>query len=176
MRRLLPIFLLILLPPAAAQVYKCRLPSGQTEITNKPCQGSTVIEVRPEEKVSEAERRATERELQRARAFLERREAELRAQQRKSGPASAPATPAVPAAVVEAPPRPNPTAADCLRDLSALALDPEQRNRLESDCRRLPGAAPGAPAAAEAPAPLPAGARKEVEPLIPRLLDEPARD
>lgn len=122
---------------AQAQVYKCRLPDGRIEYANRPCDSSTTLAVRPEERISEAERLAAEKELARAKAFIDRREAQQRAddaaqlerlkveaaQQRASRPATLGRNYSSPE--------------ECLRDLDQMVLEAGQRNALENECRRI---------------------------------------
>ena len=66
--------------PAGAEIYKCRLPNGKTEISNVPCpSGSGTVVARPDEPVSESSRRAAEQDVERMRNYVEKREAAQRA-------------------------------------------------------------------------------------------------
>lgn len=122
--------------PVQAQVYKCRLPSGQTEISSQPCRSGTTLEVRQAEKVSEADRLAVERELERARSFIEKSEAEHRADaaaelERERLLASQQRT------TVSNQSRQYSNSDACLRDVAQMPLDAMQRNQMENDCRRI---------------------------------------
>ena len=65
--------------PATADVYKCRLPNGQTEISNSPCaSGSGTLKVRPDDTVPEQSRLQAERDAARMREYAEKREAAKR--------------------------------------------------------------------------------------------------
>ncbi|MCE1240269.1 MAG: DUF4124 domain-containing protein [Azonexaceae bacterium] len=186
MFRLFPLLLVLVVPAASAQVYKCRLPNGQTEITNKPCQGSATVEVRPEEKISESERLATERELARARAFIEQREA--LAERERAAESARQRQLASERPVAEAP-RIYTGQEDCLRDIAARTEDGDERRRLEAECRRLPTVPvttyvpyPVAvpmhrhPAGIETPPPTPQPRPpKVVEPKVPSIVFEPIK-
>lgn len=127
--------------PASAEIYKCRLPDGKTEISNSPCSvGSNTITTRPDERVSEASRRQAEREVERMRQFVEKREASQRAeeaaareeraasqQQRNNASRPPPA----------APPRQYGSAEECLRNVEPMALEASQRAQMEADCHNI---------------------------------------
>lgn len=138
---LLAIATLISLPaPARAEIYKCRLPDGRTEISNIPCPtGSGTLTVRPDERVPEAARRAAEQEVERMRAFVEKREAAQRAdemaereQQRASG-----GQPRNVEASRPPPPRQVGNTEECLRQLEPMVLEANQRTQMEAECRSL---------------------------------------
>jgi len=137
LRTLITVAALISLPaPASAEIYKCRLPNGNTEIANVPCpSGSGTVTVRPDEPVSEASRRQAEREVERMRDYVEKREAVQRAEekaereeqavsQRQSSSASRT-------------PRNYGSAEECLRDVAQMALEITQRAQMEADCRSI---------------------------------------
>lgn len=136
MRKIVFVLLASLALPLQAQVYKCRLANGQTEISSQPCQGSKTVEVRAEEKISEADRQAAERDLERARNYLDKREASQRAdheaelKQQRQQASQQRATSASHA-------RNYSNANECLRDLAQMTLEASQYAQMESDCRRL---------------------------------------
>lgn len=135
MRRiLLPLLAgLLFIQPASAEIYKCRLPNGKTEISNSPCPGgSGTLTVRPDETVPEANRQQAERDVERMRNFVEKREnaqraeiaAERQAQsQKQSGTAT--------------PPRSYGDPDACLREVAQRALEATQRAQMEAECRNL---------------------------------------
>lgn len=127
--------------PAWAQVYKCRTPDGGVEYANKPCaNAASTLKTIPEERVPEANRRAAEREAERMREYVEKREAEQQAaaaalrERERQAAASAPR------------PAPPPTSSrsteECLNDLDQRALEPHQRSELEAACRNNPATTP----------------------------------
>lgn len=123
--------LLALSIDAGAEVYKCRLPDGQMEITNAPCpKGSGTVTVRPDEKVSEADRLQAEREVERMRLQADRMEAAQRAAEteRIAAQKRNPAVNAPPAAETR-------TVEECLHDVGQQALDAHQRAEQEATCR-----------------------------------------
>ncbi len=131
-----PLLIVLALPlPAMADAYKCRQPSGQTEISNRPCSaGSSTVSVKQDEVISDARRREAERDVERMRSYVERREAEQRA--------AAPPTPEAPStrSVAPVPPAPARRYGDpeaCLQNLEQQVLEASQRARLEAECRNL---------------------------------------
>lgn len=124
---------LLLIQPAAAEIYKCRLPNGKTEISNSPCPGgSGTVTVRPDETVSETNRQQAERDVERMRNYVDKREntqradmaAERQAQnQKQAGTAN--------------PVRSYGDPDACLRDIAQRALEASQRAQLETECRSL---------------------------------------
>ena len=68
---------LLLALPAQADVYKCRLANGKTEISNSPCSGgSSTVTVRPDDTVSEQNRQQAELDAERMQTFVDKRAAE----------------------------------------------------------------------------------------------------
>ena len=133
-RELLPLLAgLLLIQPASAEIYKCRLPNGKTEISNSPCPGgSGTVTIRPDETVPEANRQQAERDVERMRNFVEKREnaqradiaAERQAQsQKQAGTAT--------------PPRSYGDPDACLREVAQRALEAAQRAQMEAECRNL---------------------------------------
>lgn len=148
LKLLLPLLPLMFSVPVAAEIYKCRLPSGQSEISNTPCSAGNTLKTRPEERVSDADRQQAERDLERMRDYVEKREAaqrvesagelerqRLQAGQRSVGSVSGNYS----------------NAEECLRDVSQMALNAMQRAQLEADCRQI---APRAPTAISTPYPV----------------------
>jgi hypothetical protein len=129
------LLLLAIALPASAEIYKCRLPNGKTEIANVPCpSGSGTITVRPDEPVPEASRQQAERDVERMRGYVEKREAAQRAevaaerqerasQQQSSSPSRTP--------------RNYGSAEECLRDIGQMALEATQRAQMEAECRNI---------------------------------------
>jgi hypothetical protein len=122
--------------PANADIYKCRLPDGKTEISNIPCPtGSGTVTARPDERVSEAARRAAEQDVARMRSYVEKREAVQRAEvaaEREARPASQPSTSSAS--------RPQPQSGnseECLRNVAQMVLETSQRAQMEADCRNI---------------------------------------
>lgn len=128
--------------PAGAEIYKCRLPNGKTEIANVPCPiGSGTVTVRPDETVSESSRRAAEQDVERMRNYVEKREAVQRAdeaaqrdeqraasqQSRNTGQQYG-------------------NAQECLRNVAQMVLEASQRALMEADCRTLVSPQPVYPA------------------------------
>ena len=113
---------------ARADVYKCRLPNGSTEISSSPCAGgSSTVKTVADDIVSEENRRQAERNVEQMRSDAEKLEAARRAdqanerkQQEKQQQASGP-----PPGAIE----------DCLRGLDRMALDAARHAELEATCR-----------------------------------------
>jgi hypothetical protein len=124
------LFGLLLAQLAMAEIYKCRLPNGKTEISNAPCpNGSGTLAVRPDETVSETNRQQAERDVERMRNYVDKREnaqradaaAERQAQnQRQSAAARRYGDPEA-----------------CLRDVAQQALEATQRAQLEAECHSM---------------------------------------
>lgn len=130
----------LILPIAGhAQIYKCRLPGGQTEISNSPCSNpASTLGVRPEETVPAARREQAERDVERMRSFVEKREAAQRADDEAESRRQA--------EVLEAHARQRVYRAnsmdDCLAELDQQAVDSRRRAELEAICRAKPRPAP----------------------------------
>ena len=142
--RTLPLALLAALAFASAahaEAYKCRLPDGQIEISNRPCTGGgTTLTVRPDETISEAQRQAAERENERMRQRADKLEADNRAsdaaaqrEQEREERAAARERASQP----HFSPRNYSTADDCLRALDQTPMEPSQRSSMEGECRRI---------------------------------------
>ena len=118
--------------PANAEIYKCRQANGKTEISNSPCPaGSGTVTVRPDDTVSEENRRQAERNVERMQSFVEKREAEQLAdekieQERQAGERQL----AAQQRVYESTSMDN-----CLRELAQQSIDPQRRAELEAICR-----------------------------------------
>lgn len=144
--------------PALAEVYKCRLPNGQTEISSQPCANGSTLAVRPEEKVSEEARQSAEQDLARARAFIEKREASQRASEagdlERARLNAAQERQRSPQERRQPSPEHNYSNTDqCLRDVDQMVLDALQRSALEADCRRIGGAPQSPPQIIYVPVP-----------------------
>ncbi len=124
---------LLFTQPAGAEIYKCRLPGGKVEISNSPCPGgSGTVAVRPEETVSEANRQQAERDVERMRNFVDRRESAQRAEAAAERQAQSQRQ-----AAGSPPPLRYGDPDACLRDLAQQALEATQRAQLEAECRSL---------------------------------------
>lgn len=137
-RLALPLLLAMLCGAATADIYKCRLPDGSTEIANRPCpSGAGTLASRPDDVIPEARRREAERDAERMRALVEQRET-----QQRTGAAPSPQGGVLPL------PHENQKAAgrrsvdDCLRELDRHPLDVQQRSQLENACRNNPDIQP----------------------------------
>jgi hypothetical protein len=140
MRKIIIAALIWLPPLASAEIYKCRLQNGNTEISNLPCAiGSETITSRPDERVSESARRQAEREVERMRQYVEKREAAQRAeetaareeraasnQRQRNNANPAPATPP-----------PYARAEECLQNIEGMALEASQRAQMEAECHSI---------------------------------------
>jgi hypothetical protein len=126
---------------AGAEIYKCRLANGKTEITNAPCpSGSGTVTVRRDEPVSEKSRRQAEKDVERMRNYVDSREAAQRAEEaaeRKERAASQQQRDNT-----SHTPRQYGSAEECLRNLEPMALEASQRARMEADCRSMVSAPP----------------------------------
>ena len=118
--------------PANAEIYKCRQANGKTEISNSSCSGgSNTVTVRPDDTVSEENRRQAERNVERMQSFVEKREAEQLAdekieQERQASERQS----VVQQRVYESTGMDN-----CLRELAQQSIDPQRRAELEAICR-----------------------------------------
>ncbi len=149
---LIPFIALAAALPVSADIYKCRLANGQTEISSSPCTGASTIAVRPEERVTEEARQSAEQDLARARAFIEKREANQRADEASE----------LERARLNAAQQRNPVSQgrnysntdQCLRDVDQMVLDAIQRSTMEADCRRIGGSAQSTPQTIYVPVPV----------------------
>lgn len=135
--------------PAGADVYKCRLPDGRIEIANAPCaRNAGTLEQRPEESVSAERKAESERDLERQRAFVEKREAarreeeklemEREARQREAAAREAAAAPApAPAPTTTYVPVPVPVSPvdQCIQRVYRQPLSNAERNRRIQQCQ-----------------------------------------
>lgn len=149
LKLLLPLAALSFSATVAADIYKCRLPNGQTEISNTPCAAGATLKTRPEERVSEAERQQAERDLERMRDYIDKREAAQRAEsagdlERQRLQASQRVATPIAAGNYS-------NADECLRDVAQMALGATQRAQMEAECRQI---APRAPTAISSPYPV----------------------
>ena len=121
--------------PAEADIYKCRLANGKTEISNSPCpSGSGTVTARPDDTVSAQSREQAERDVERMHNYVEKREAAQRADEsaertRQAGERQAITQQRVyDAASMD----------DCLRELAQQNIDGKRRAELEAICRAKP--------------------------------------
>jgi hypothetical protein len=129
--------LILLSNPAGADIYKCRLANGHTEISNLPCPlGSSTVTSRPDERVSETARRQAEHEVDRMRQYVEKREASQRAEEAAAQQRSNAGRPPTPPAPM--PQRQYTSAEECLRSIEPLSLEAGQRARMEAECHNIP--------------------------------------
>ena len=118
--------------PAQAEIYKCRLPNGKTEISNSPCPtGSGTLTVRPDDTVPEQNRLQAERDAERMRSYVDKREAAQRAEElaereRLAGERQAAAQQGV---------YQSDNMSECLRQLEQHPVDATRRAELEAICR-----------------------------------------
>jgi hypothetical protein len=114
--------------PAQAEVYKCRLPGGGTEISSEPCAGgSTTVKTMQEDVVPEAEREKAERDAERMRQRADQMQAERRADEaadRKEQERLRQASGAPSQAAIQ----------HCLQTLGRMSVDAGQRSELEAGC------------------------------------------
>lgn len=157
--------------PAMAEIYKCRLPGGKTEISNAPCpRGSETLTARPDETVPEANRQQAERDVERMRNFVDKREASQRAESEAERQASRPAASGQPTA------RRYGDAAACLDQLRQQVLEAGQRAALEAECRSLQPAPEAAPTPGYGPLYVPAyGHPPPPRPAYPRQTPDTPR-
>lgn len=124
---------LLLNQPAGAEIYKCRLPDGKTGISNSPCPGgSGTLAVRPDETVSETNRQQAERDVERMRNYVDKRESAQRADMTAERQAQSQKQAATANRV-----RGYGDPDACLRDVAQRALEASQRAQLETECRNL---------------------------------------
>ena len=135
MTRWIPLLALALPLMATADIYKCRLPNGQLEISNTPCPtGSGTITARPDEPVSDSARQQAERDVERMKAYVDKREAAQRADEAAAREERASQRQGATAGL---PTRQYGDSAACLRALDQQALEAGQRSQLEAECRSL---------------------------------------
>lgn len=126
---------LLLAQPASAEIYKCRQPNGKMEISNVPCpSGSDTVTVRPDETVPEASRQQAERDVERMRNYVEKREAAQRADEAAERQEQASQRSS---STSSRTPRAYGSADECLRDLDQMALEATQRARMDAECRSI---------------------------------------
>lgn len=136
LKLLLPLLALTYALPAPADIYKCRLPNGQAEISNTPCSAGNTLKTRPDENVSEADRQQAERDLERMRGYVEKREAAQRAD--AAGEYERLRLQAGQRSASRSAYGNYSNADECLRDVSQMVLNATQRALQEADCRQLP--------------------------------------
>lgn len=132
MMRLLGLLLVLLAFPAHADIYKCRLPNGKTEISNSPCPtGSGTLTARPDETVPEQTRQQAERDVERMRNYVDKREAAHQAdataeRERQADERQATAQQRV---------YQSDNMSECLSELEQHPVDAARRAELEAICR-----------------------------------------
>ena len=128
MKRWIALSILLFAAAATADVYKCRQPNGNTEISSSPCvAGSSTVKTVSDEHISEENRQQAQRNAEQMRIDVEKFEATRRAdealerkQQEEQRQASGPSPSAI---------------QDCLRTLDRIALDAKRRAELEATCQ-----------------------------------------
>jgi len=131
----LTIIAIFITQAASAEIYKCRLPNDKMEFSNAPCPtGSGTLTVRPDETVSENNRLQAQRDVERMRDFVEKREAVHHAEEAAERQERIFQQQAVNAS---RPPRQYGSAEDCRRDISQMALEVTQRARMEAECQDI---------------------------------------
>lgn len=81
---LLPLVLLALALPAAADAYKCKQADGKIAISTEPCtDGSSLVKAVPDDTVPEADRERAEREAERQRVQADRNESARQEKERQ---------------------------------------------------------------------------------------------
>lgn len=132
---LLTLSALLLAGPAWGEVYKCRTADGRVEIANTPCaSAANTLKTVPDEPVSEANRQQAERNAERMRDYVDKREAAQRAEEAAERQRQASQPPAATPA--------GRSVDECLRALDRQALEANQRAYLEAACRSNPQAQP----------------------------------
>jgi hypothetical protein len=117
---------------AQAEIYKCRLADGRTEISSAPCPGgSTTLSTRPAETVPEASREQAERDVARMRSFVEQREAEQRREEAADNRQRQAEQQAEAARSIYE----TNDMDSCLRELGRQNVDAGRRAELEAVCR-----------------------------------------
>ncbi len=133
MKYWVPLVALLMPLTASAEIYKCRLPNGKLEISNAPCPtGSGTLTVRPDEKIPDAARQQAERDVERMKEYVDKREAAQRADE-----AAERQERAIQRQTASPLPRNYGDPDACLRGLDQQALEATQRVRLEAECRTL---------------------------------------
>lgn len=128
---IVPLLVLLALP-AQADIYKCKLPNGGTEISNSPCpSGSGTLTARPDETVPAESRQQAERDVARMRDFVTQREAEQRREEAAERQLQAEDRQRAATQRVYQ----TPSMEECLRELGQQTLDSKRRSELESICR-----------------------------------------
>lgn len=136
---LLTLSALLVAGPAWGEVYKCRTADGRVEIANTPCASTaSTLKTLPDEQVPEANRQQAERDAERMRDYVEKREAAQRAEEAAERQRQASQRQAAGSANVGT----GRSVDECLRDLDRQALEVNQRAYLEAACRNNPQAQP----------------------------------
>lgn len=125
MTRFLGLLIALLALPVQADIYKCRLANGRTEISNAPCPaGSGTLTARPDDPVSEQSRQQAERDVERMRSFVEKREATQRTEEAAERQSTARQR------VYQ-----STSMSECLRELELNPVEPARQAELEAICR-----------------------------------------
>ena len=132
---LLTLSALLVAGPASGEVYKCRTADGRVEIANSPCASTaSTLKTVPDEQVPEANRQQAERDAERMRNYVEKREAAQRADEAAERQRQASQVQAAGSSIAG-----NGRSVDeCLRDLDRQALEVNQRAYMEAACRSNP--------------------------------------
>lgn len=138
-RQAAALLLALLAWPGQADVFKCRGSDGRTVYSNTGCPGaSSALEVRADDTVSASSRERAEQEVARMQSFVEKREAEQRAEDKIEQEAAHTARQqAAQQRVYQAD-----NMDDCLQDLAQFSLDGSRRAELEAICRAKAHARP----------------------------------
>lgn len=119
---------------AIGEIYKCRMPDGRIEIANVPCAaGSSTLKTRPAEIVSPESRQQAERDAERMRDYVDKRESAQRATEAAERERLAEQQRAAPVRQSKS----YGSADECLRDIGQMALETGQRAQMESECRAI---------------------------------------
>ena len=125
MTRFVGLLIALLALPVQADIYKCRLANGRTEISNTPCPaGSGTLTARPDDPVSEQSRQQAERDVERMRSYVEKREATQRTEEAAERQSAAQQR------VYQ-----SGSLSECLRELELNPVEPARRAELEAVCR-----------------------------------------
>lgn len=132
MIRLLGLLAALLAFPGYADIYKCRLPNGKTEISSSPCPtGSGTLAARPDETVPEQTRQQAERDVERMRNYVDKREAAQRAEATAERERLADERQAAAQQRVYQ----SDSMSECLRELELHPVEASRRAELEAICR-----------------------------------------
>jgi len=134
----LTIIAIFITQAASAEIYKCRLPNDKTEISNVPCPaGSGTLTVRPDETVSESNRQQAQRDVERMRSFVEKREALHQAEEAAERQERIIRQQATVSNSPPPPPRQYGSPEECRRDIDQMVLEASQRAQREAECQGI---------------------------------------